>query len=123
VADADDRDHARAVSILEDGSLQPVIPALVVAEATYLIGSRLGPAAEAGFLEALVHLDIESPRPEEWRRIGELVREYSNFPLGGTDASVVSLAERLGTDTILSFDHRHFSAVRPRHAPAFQLLP
>jgi hypothetical protein len=27
--------------------------------------------------------------------MAELVEQYSNFPLGGTDASVVALAERL----------------------------
>jgi len=123
VADADDRDHERALAILEDGSLQPVIPALVIAEATYLIGSRLGPEAEAGFLRALLQLDVEAPRPEEWLRIGELVHEYSDFPLGGTDASVIALAERLETDTVVTFDHRHFAAVRPRHGTAFRLLP
>lgn len=123
IADLDDRDHARALEILEDGSVQPVVPALVVAEATYLIGSRLGPEAEAIFLRALLHLDVEVPWPEEWGRIAALVEEYRDFPLGGTDASVVSLAERLDAKTIVTFDHRHFAAVRPRHIPSFQLLP
>ena len=35
----------------------------------------------------------------------------------------VSLAERLNTDLIITLDRRHFSAVRPRHCPAFRLLP
>jgi hypothetical protein len=43
--------------------------------------------------------------------------------LGGTDASVVSLAERFKTDIILTLDRRHFGAIRPRHCDAFRLLP
>ena len=43
--------------------------------------------------------------------------------LGGTDASVVALAERLNTDLIITLDRRHFNAVRPRHCLAFRLLP
>lgn len=77
------------------------------------------PAARAG----VVHLDVETPRPEEWLRIGDLVRENADLPLGGTDASIVSLALRLQTDTIITFDHRRFAAVRPRHAASFRLLP
>jgi predicted nucleic acid-binding protein len=51
------------------------------------------------------------------------VEQYADFPLGAADASVVALAERLGTDLIVTLDHRHFGAVRPRHCPAFRLLP
>jgi predicted nucleic acid-binding protein len=44
-------------------------------------------------------------------------------PLGGTDASVIALAERLHTDVVITLDQRHFGAVRPRHVPALRLLP
>jgi hypothetical protein len=33
--------------------------------------------------------------------IGSLVERYGDFPLGGNDASVAVLAERLGTDLIV----------------------
>ncbi len=55
--------------------------------------------------------------------IPAFVAQYGDFPLGGTDASVIALAERLDTDLIVTFDHRHFRAVRPRHCPSFRLLP
>jgi uncharacterized protein len=61
--------------------------------------------------------------PGVWLRIAELVRQYANFPLGGTDASVVALAERLNTDLRITLDRRHFSAIRPRHCAAFRLFP
>jgi predicted nucleic acid-binding protein len=100
-----------------------VIPALVVAEVTYMAGRRLGTAPEAAFLRGLAEFDIEAPSPEDWPRIAELVEQYADFPLGGADASVIALAERLGTDVVITFDRRHFSAVRPRHCVALRILP
>ena len=55
--------------------------------------------------------------------MGELVAEYADFPLGGTDASVVALAERLEVEVVVTLDRQHFGAVRPRHRDAFELLP
>jgi predicted nucleic acid-binding protein len=123
VVDRDDADHARCRAILEDRRYRFVIPALVVAEATYLVGMRLGPKIEAQFLRGMETMDIEAPAPEDWRRIAELVERYADFPLGGADASVVALAERLGAASIVTLDVRHFRAVRPRHGKTFQLLP
>ncbi|MDQ3822886.1 MAG: PIN domain-containing protein [Actinomycetota bacterium] len=121
--DRDDDDHERCVDVLASGDLDVVVPALVVAEVTYMVGRRLGADVEAAFLRSLERLDVEAPAPQDWSRIGELVERYREFPLGGTDASVVALAERLGTDLVVTLDHRHLAAVRPRHRAAFELLP
>jgi predicted nucleic acid-binding protein len=122
-ADADDQDHAASVVALSRGDLRLVVPALVIAEATYFVGRRLGPLAESQFLRGLGTFDVEAPSPDDFRRIAELVEAYADFPLGGTDASVVALAERLGASIIITLDRRHFSAVRPHHRDAFELLP
>lgn len=122
--DLDDPDHARSVAALRSTTAGVlVIPAMVVAEVTYFASHRLGPDAEALFLEGLAHYAVAAPQPEDWRRMAELVREYADFPLGGTDASVVALAERMGAETIVTLDRRHFSAIRPRHCRAFRLVP
>lgn len=123
IADRSDADHDRSLAVLQRRDLQLVIPALAVAEVCYLLGERLGAAAEAAFLRGLADFDVQAPRPDDWERIAELVQRYSNFPLGGVDASVVALAERLRTDLVVTLDERHFRAIRPRHWPAFQLLP
>lgn len=122
-ADLDDADHDAVIRTLAVADLHLVVPALVVAEVTYFIGSRLGPGAEAAFLAGLAEMDVEAPALEDWVRIAELVRRYGDLPLGGTDASVIALAERLGTETVVTLDRRHFSAVHPRHCDAFAILP
>jgi predicted nucleic acid-binding protein len=108
---------------LSRADLRLIVPALVVAEATYFVGRRLGAAAESRFLDGVGELDVEGPSREDFARMAELVQKYADFPLGGTDASVIALAERLGAPIILTLDRRHFAAVVPRHCEAFQLLP
>ncbi len=122
-ADADDQDHAASVKALEREDLRLVIPALVIAEATYFVGRRLGARAEGAFLRGMAELDVEGPTREDLARMAELVSEYADFPLGGTDASAIALAERLDARVVLTLDRRHFAAVVPRHCPSFRLLP
>jgi len=63
--------------------------------------------------------------------MAELVTTYADVPLGTTDAAdaavaadaVAVVAERLSISEVATLDHRHFHAVRPRHAEAFTLLP
>jgi len=123
VADTDDDEHQRSLAVLERADLQLVIPTLVVTEVTYMVGRRLGSEAEASFLRGLTQFEVEAPATEEWPRIADLVEQYANFPLGGADASVVALAERLGSEVVVTLDRRHFAGVQPRHCAAFQLLP
>lgn len=122
-ADSGDPDHAPAREALERTEHRLIIPALVVSEVSYLIGERLGSDAEATFLEDLEHHDVDLPAPGDWTRIAHLVRQHADFPLGGADASVIALAERHDTPTVITLDRRHFLAVRPRHCDALQLLP
>lgn len=123
IADADDDDHGACRAVLSRADLRLVVPALVVAEATYFVGRRLGAAAEAAFLAGLGNLDVEGPTREDFERIAELVERYADFPLGGTDASVVAMAERVGARIVITLDRRHFGAVRPNHVDSFELLP
>lgn len=123
VVDADDDDHERCLEVLQRVDLELVVPALVVAEVTYLVGRRLGPDAEARFLRGLAAVEVEAPTVDEWQSIASLVARYGDFPLGGTDASVAVLAERLGTNLIVSLDRRHFGALRMKDGRPFELLP
>ena len=123
VVDQDDDDHVRSRRVLESPGLRVVIPTLVVDEVAFMVGRRLGPAAEATFLRGLEGLDVEAPAPDDWPRIADLVEAYADFPLGGTDASVVALAERLDADVVVTLDRRHFGAIRPIHRQTLRLLP
>ncbi|MBI3925922.1 MAG: PIN domain-containing protein [Armatimonadetes bacterium] len=122
-ANSADPRHRECLRALEAPEYRLLIPALCVAEAAYLIGIRQGAHIESQFVRALESFDVQAPRPQDWSRIGELVEEYRDFPLGTTDASVVTLAERYQSEIVITLDVRHFAAVRPRHCPSFILLP
>lgn len=122
-ADADDPDHGDCLEQLQRGDLRFVVPALVLAEVSYLLGERLGARADAAFMRAMTSQEVEPPTPEDFIRIAELIEQCADFPLGGVDASVIALAERLGTLLVLTLDRRHFAAVSPRHCDSLQLLP
>lgn len=122
-ADASDQHHSRCLAVFERADLYFVLAAFAVAEASYLLGRRAGPSAEAAFLRGLAGYDVEAPAPEDWSRTAELVEQYADFPLGGADASVIALAERLDTPLVITLDRRHLGAVRPRHRAALELLP
>jgi predicted nucleic acid-binding protein len=123
--DESDPSHDPSKELLETWPGTLFVPLTVVAEVGYLVGDRLGPLAEARFLQdlvlgTLIAADIE---PGDWQRIAELVWTYRDMRLGTTDASIVAIAERLDVTTVATLDHRHFEAVRPAHCESFELLP
>ncbi len=61
--------------------------------------------------------------PEDIQRMADLVRQYADLPLGGTDASVIAVAERIRTRRVATLDRRHFTVVRPAGGGAFELFP
>jgi predicted nucleic acid-binding protein len=124
-ADRDDADHRRCRNLLETDPGPLVTTPLVIAEAAYLIDRQLGPAAEAALFSSIIDdtLHVENLGRSDWARIAELVTVYADLHLGGTDASLVAVAERLGATRLATLNHRDFAVVRPRHCDALELLP
>ncbi|WP_330232911.1 PIN domain-containing protein [Nocardia sp. NBC_00508] len=91
----------------------------------YFLETRVGPSAEAKFLESIANEEIELVEltRADLLRMAELVRKYADFPLGAVDAAVLAVAERLDVDEVATLDRRHFHAVRTRHPKPLRLLP
>ena len=125
VANDRDRHHQRARELLETVPDELLVPPTVIAEVCYLVGERDGASAEARFLRAFGagELRVAELTTPDLGRMAELTERYADLKLGGTDASVVAIAERLGIERIATLDRRHFSVVRPHHVDAFTLLP
>ncbi|WP_081468338.1 type II toxin-antitoxin system VapC family toxin [Saccharopolyspora erythraea] len=120
-----DNFHSASVRLLSRYPGRLLVPSPVLAETCWMLESRVGTDAELKFLDPVRTgmFELVEPTVEDVDRIHELVAGYADLPLGATDASVVSIAERLGVPALAALDRLHFSVVRPRHIPAFTLLP
>ena len=102
-----------------------ILSPLVLAELDYLMARRAGVRAELNVLSDVasgVYTLAEFDRFD----VGEaatLVEWYRQLDIGIADASLIVLAAKYQTTRLLTFDERHFRAIRPLHAPAFTLLP
>ncbi len=123
--DEDDRHHQACLELLQTHPGPLIVPQLVVTEVAYLLATRLGTVAEVRFLGDLASgaFVAEPVQASDWLRIAELVARYRDLPLGTVDAAVVAVAERLRIAVVATLDRRHFSVVRPRHTPVFDILP
>lgn len=125
VADADDPAFAAVDNMLRsiDGPL--VIPAPVTAEVDYLLGRRVGRAAQRAFLADLAvgRFNVACLEREDYAAIADVDARYADLRLGLADCSLIVLADRYETDRIVTFDERHFRAVTPLRGGTFRLLP
>ena len=123
--DASDGWHARVNAWWAHATSNVVLPVTILAEVTYLLQTRIGPAAEEAFVRAIAdgEFTVEPLDDEDLPRIADIMHAYRDLPLGFVDASVVAIAERLEAREILTTDRKHFGVVRPRHVRALSLLP
>ena len=117
------RDAVSQVLQREAGQL--VLPAPVSAEVDYFVGSRFGRTARQAFLTDLAsgRFVVACLDPSEYDLVSEYNQRYADLDVGLADLSVVVLARRFRTHRILTFDERHFRALRPLDGGSFVLLP
>lgn len=125
LADPNEPQRAAIHEILtaEPGPL--MIPAPTTAEVDYLLGERFGHTARRAFLRDLAagRFTVASLDRGDYTTVVELEARYADLQLGLADCALIALADRYGTDRILTFDERHFRAVTPIGGNAFVLLP
>lgn len=124
--DTSDEYHRDCAALLQEATDELLVPQPIVAEVCYMIGrARFGAPVEAMFLRSFVDgaLTAAVLEPVDFERMAQLVEQYASLPLGGSDASVIALAERLEIERVATLDRRHFTVVRPRHCSALTLLP
>jgi predicted nucleic acid-binding protein len=124
-ADRADPQHANVAEILQAEPGPLIASAIGVAEADYLILTRLGIEVELAFLEDLAEgtFQVEClTRPELGAALG-VARRYRDLELGLADASLVVLAQRFKVRRLVTFDQRAFRNVKPLQGGTFTLLP
>jgi predicted nucleic acid-binding protein len=123
--DRSDVDHDACAELLTTFGEPLLVPAPVVVELEWLAASRLGTQPFIAFLDDLERGEIRIVDlvASDYLRVRELLVEYEDLGLGFVDAAIFAIVERLRETKLATLDHRHFTAVRPRHTDALQLLP
>jgi predicted nucleic acid-binding protein len=98
---------------------------LVLAEVDYLLSTRMGIGSEVAFLRQVAAgaFRLELLSADDVALATDLVERYADLNIGLTDASLVVIAGREGTTRLLTFDERHFRAIRPLTGRSLRLLP
>lgn len=123
LVDRSDAWHRPAVEYLKRFRPTLLAPVTVVAEAAYLVHTRLGARQERALIKSFVdgEIGVEPLRDPDLTRAAALMEKYAD--LGFTDCTVVAMAERLALTTIATTDRRHFTRVQPSHTTQFALVP
>lgn len=125
LADPSEPRRVAIAEVLSDEPGELIIPSPTTAEVDYLLGTRFGPAARRAFLRDLAagRFTVAGLEREEYATVLEIETRYADLDLGLADCALVVLADRYGTDRILTFDERHFRAVAPLRGGVFAILP
>ncbi len=120
-----EQQHAAVLAVTRTLREPIVLPIPAITEVAYLLLRDVSSEAVADFIESLAITDmvLEAPQSSGYTRAAEIIRQYADAPVDFVDAIIVAIAERLSITRILTIDRRHFYMFRPRHCPAFELLP
>ena len=120
-----DRHHQQCAATARALRGNLIIPVTVLPEIAYLTSARLGHHVMRQVMDNLAGSGwtVETLSREDWARSNALLAVYADSELDWVDSTLAAMAERLNIRTLLTLDRRHFGLIRPRHCPAFDLLP
>ena len=121
----DDPQHLAVSHAFEGDPEPPVASPYVIAELDYLMTRRWGVDRELAVIGEIASGAWELPAIEasDLSRAARVVERYRDQAIGITDASIVVLADRYHTRTVLTLDRRHFDILRPLSGGRFNVLP
>ncbi len=117
--------HDAVVQIVADERDPLFVSPYVVAELDHLVATRIGVDAELTLLAELSSggYELASFDAADLRAITDVIERNRDQQIGVADAGNVVLAQRFGTRTILTLDHRHFDVLRPLSGGRFRVVP
>jgi uncharacterized protein len=124
LANRRDRYHEAAKGALASLDDRLISTWPVLTETCHLLATHLGPDAAIRFVCSAREgaFDIFALEPSHLPRIEALMVKYRDLPMDLADASLVVLAEHLGSGRILSTDQRDFRTYRWKNRKPFRNL-
>jgi uncharacterized protein len=125
LASSSARRHDDVVRVVDELAGPFLLSPFVLAELDYMLGTRHGQAAQLALLDEVAEgaYELAEFDRSDVESAAAVMRRYADLRVGLADASIVVLAERHGVVDVLSFDARHFRAMRGPSGRPFRLLP
>ena len=122
--DRGEREHETVALIIDGFTGLLCTTSAVITEAMHLVeGDRAGPRRLADFVHAARVQVFECAQPERLSAAVSLMEKYADTPMDFADATLVLLAEEIGTRRILTLDRRGFGVFRTRNGKRFEVVP
>jgi hypothetical protein len=123
--DSSQRLHGPCAQALLAARPPRLLSPFVLAELDYLLGTRVGAAAQAALLEEVARgvYALESFGAADVRRAAEIMARHQDLEIGLADASLVVLSERHGVREVLTLDQRHFRVLPAAGGKPLKVLP
>jgi len=117
--------HADVATIVDALDGPYLLSPFILAELDYMLGTRHGQAAQLALLDEVIEgaYEVAEFDRADVDAAAAVIRRYEDLNVGLADASIVVLADRHRTVDILTFDARHFRAMRGPAGRPFRLLP
>jgi uncharacterized protein len=117
--------HADVLRVVDESTGPFLLSPFVLAELDYMLGARHGQSAQLSLLGEVADGAYELPAFDsaDVKSATATIRRYADLRIGLADASIVVLAEKHGVADVLTFDARHFRAMRGPGGRPFRLLP
>lgn len=118
-------DHEAVADVIDGNEELLVVSPYAVAELDYLIAKRVGVDAELEVLRELSSgaWELAVVGVAELELTTSIIEKFPDQDIGVTDASMVVLADRYQTRTIVTLDRRHFDVLRPIGGGRFSIRP
>ncbi len=123
LANRRDRWHQAAVAATRHLDEPLVVTWPVLTETCHLLLSRLGPVAQARFLQQVsANVEVHEIGSERLDTLAALMEKYRDLPMDLADASLILAATDLDEGRILSTDRRNFNTYRWKDQEPFSNL-
>lgn len=122
--DADEPDHERCRTALDELQLPLVTTWPAFTEAMYLLGRAAGWSGQRALWRLIQSEDliVVAPSATSTARAARLMETYADRPMDLADATLVALAEERGTDRVFTLDS-DFHVYRFKGRRRFEVLP
>lgn len=123
--DPREKSHLELRKIAQSKKQELIVSPYVVAEFDYMISKANSSEFSLRALNNLLIAPFELVQltTVDFIAATDVIAKYQDLRIGITDASLIALSARFGTNKIMTLDRRHFSAMKLLSGKPVQIIP